>query len=256
MWLASKEKKKSTCLFLALFFLVSILGLKPQVVWAGKKGGGVKKSAKMAKKLARGRRAPGRGGGSSNINKPLKLSPEAEAYFNNANKQVYVYPSEGRRDPFQSAIKALKKQNLPPVDPDDLPDREKEPLEAFPLSSLSLVAIIDLDGKFMGFIQDPMKRGYTVRVGNRIGTKNGRITNITESSLDILEKNPQPRNPLATRTVTLALHSPKTNNTEDQPAEAAQQQQPAQAAAPAATAVTSALTVPKTMGLPAALAPR
>ncbi|MGC2423287.1 MAG: pilus assembly protein PilP [Nitrospirota bacterium] len=110
----------------------------------------------------------------------------------------YVYSSLGKRDPFMSPFE-VPKVFLP------VP-RNASPLERVPVDKLMVKAIIWNNKGFRAMIMTPDGRGYTVKTGEPVGDKQGRITRITESSVYVTEKIKDILGDVETNKVVLPLH--------------------------------------------------
>lgn len=123
---------------------------------------------------------------------------------------LFKYNPSHKRDPFKTPLDAeldAKGQGtLEETDARAMVQREKEPLEAFPIDSLKLVAILTYNAKPMAMVQDPTGKGYTVWTGNFMGDKNGQILRIDNNELELLEDAPTPKDPKATKHTILRLH--------------------------------------------------
>jgi type IV pilus assembly protein PilP len=65
-------------------------------------------------------------------------------------------------------------------------NRRKEPLEAFPLDSMSMVGSVNREGRQFGLLKvDSLL--YHVKVGDHVGQNYGRITAITETDIGLRE---------------------------------------------------------------------
>lgn len=84
-------------------------------------------------------------------------------------------------DPFR-ARKAVAGGSLQPNT-----DRPREPLEAFPLESLTYVGSMSKKGAEYALIKTPEEALQQVRVGNYLGPNFGLITAINESAINIRE---------------------------------------------------------------------
>ncbi|MBF0590439.1 MAG: pilus assembly protein PilP [Magnetococcales bacterium] len=132
----------------------------------------------------------------------------------------FVYRAEGKRDPFVSPFDIISG----PTDresSDAMPTHPPEPLEAFQLDALKLVATMRMGGESVAMVSDPSGKGHTVRVGNYMGTRGGRVEEIhvgnhqgsccnkpikiSAGGLVLIENMPTPRNPRATRVTVLKL---------------------------------------------------
>jgi len=103
----------------------------------------------------------------------------------------FAYSQLGATDPFNQskltvAIAKAAAGSRSALAPD--PNRRHEPLESFPLDSISMVgAIKDRTGGQHAVLQVD-KTVYDVKVGNYLGQNEGRITGITESQVAITER--------------------------------------------------------------------
>ncbi len=102
------------------------------------------------------------------------------------------YVAEGGVDPFnpQKLTQALRRESSQSVSNVSLiaPEmaRRKEPLEAYPLDSMKMVGSLNKEGLPTALISVD-KLLYQVRVGNHLGQNYGRITAITETSIELRE---------------------------------------------------------------------
>jgi type IV pilus assembly protein PilP len=65
--------------------------------------------------------------------------------------------------------------------------RRREPLEAFPLESLTMVGTLERDKSVYALIRTPEKDVYQVRAGNHLGQDFGVITGISETEIKLRE---------------------------------------------------------------------
>ena len=113
------------------------------------------------------------------------------------------------RDPFLSAMeksrieeaKRFKKQRKLPGS-----SRQREVLEFFDLSTLNIVATYKKQGHdWVASIQDSSGKAYTVRRGNHIGKRSGRIEKIDSTTIYLVEQMINPAGDIIDRQVTLTL---------------------------------------------------
>ena len=102
--------------------------------------------------------------------------------------ESFVYTAAELRDPFVSntTIKdddPATKTSL--LNPDTT--RPRQPLEAFPLDTLSMVGILEQNEQQWGLIKDPQNLVHRIQVGNYMGKNEGRITEINESAVFLVE---------------------------------------------------------------------
>jgi len=111
------------------------------------------------------------------------------------------------RDPFSSflaeAAERAGRQKL--AQKAILASRKREPLEAYDLSALKLVAILSMGEDKVAMIEDTTGQGFTVRKGNYLGKDNGHIDRITDSDLTLTEKIFNPAGDIVDRKVTMTL---------------------------------------------------
>ena len=65
--------------------------------------------------------------------------------------------------------------------------RSREPLESFPLESLTMVGTLEKNRAIYALIRTPEKDVYQVRAGNHLGQDFGVITGITETDIRLRE---------------------------------------------------------------------
>ncbi|MDQ7002874.1 MAG: pilus assembly protein PilP [Ghiorsea sp.] len=113
------------------------------------------------------------------------------------------------RDPFLSSFdknrieeaKRLKNRRQLPEN-----KRKREVLEFFDLSTLKLVATFKKSGRdWVASVQDTTGKAYTVRRGNYIGKRGGRIEKIDGQTVYLVEQTINPAGDIVDRQVTLTL---------------------------------------------------
>lgn len=70
------------------------------------------------------------------------------------------------------------------IQPD--PNRQREPLEGYPLEALKMVGVLQQKGIF-GLIRTPDNTLFQVKAGNYLGQNFGRITAVSENSIKLKE---------------------------------------------------------------------
>lgn len=100
--------------------------------------------------------------------------------------EPFAYNDFDLPDPFKPRkIEPAKGDNANKLAPDLT--RRKEPLEAYPLESLSMVGTIEKGKTRYALVKAPGRDIYQVRQGNHIGQDYGVITAITDSEIDLKE---------------------------------------------------------------------
>ena len=95
--------------------------------------------------------------------------------------EAFAYVAGTRRDPFQPSPVA----NNSGVHPDT--NRNREPLEEFPLDSLRMVGVIDFNKVLYALVRAPDNIIHRVAVGNYMGQNFGKIVKITETEIALDE---------------------------------------------------------------------
>lgn len=108
--------------------------------------------------------------------------PEVKAY------QPFTYP-EHRRDPFDSSVVAsqLLPQNRPESNVQIDANRTLEYLESFQLDSLNMVGTLRQHTGLWALIRTPDGTIQRVSPGNHLGKNYGKITNVSESGVKLIE---------------------------------------------------------------------
>jgi len=98
---------------------------------------------------------------------------------------TYVADAENIRSPFVPD----RPQVAPGTGSGPRPDmeRSREFLEDFPLDSLRMVGTLDIGGTVYGLVQTSDGLIHRVVPGNYMGQNDGRITDISESEIDMVE---------------------------------------------------------------------
>jgi type IV pilus assembly protein PilP len=108
-------------------------------------------------------------------------------------------------EPFNIArIEPAKPEKLRINDPRLDPDRQREPLEAYPLESLKMVGIL-AQKKGIHALIEADKALYQVHIGNFMGRNFGKVTAITSDTMEIQELVEDPNAGWVERTNSLQL---------------------------------------------------
>ena len=112
--------------------------------------------------------------------------------------RIVPYVSLGKRDPFMSPLEVPK---VFPLVPPNAP-----PLERVPAESIVVKAIVWSAKGFRALVITPDGRGYTVKLGDRMGNKGGRIVKISEKRVYVTEKIRDILGDIETRDIVLKLY--------------------------------------------------
>jgi type IV pilus assembly protein PilP len=97
---------------------------------------------------------------------------------------AYTADKQGLRSPFRPDVpQAAGGGNGPRPDV----ERSREYLESFPLDTLSMVGTLSINDTMYGLVQTADGLIHRVIPGNYMGQNDGRITEISESSIDLVE---------------------------------------------------------------------
>lgn len=100
--------------------------------------------------------------------------------------ETFTYQAEGRKDPFGlSTPKKTARAEGGGIRPDF--DRNKEPLEEFPLDALRMLGTIEAGGKVFAMIKAPDGILHRVSMKDHLGQNFGEITGITDAEVTIKE---------------------------------------------------------------------
>lgn len=107
--------------------------------------------------------------------------PQFEPYKN------FTYSASDLRDPFEASVDLNEKtaDSADGLRPDQ--QRPRQPLEAFPLDTLAMVGIMEQEKNLWGLIKDPQNVVHRVQIGNYIGQNEGRVTEISDTDIRLVE---------------------------------------------------------------------
>ena len=101
--------------------------------------------------------------------------------------ESFSYSAAELRDPFVANVDLdndeTTKTSL--LNPDS--SRPRQPLEIFPLDTLSMVGTLEQNEQLWGLIKDPQNMVHRVQVGNYMGQSEGRIIEINDSAIYLVE---------------------------------------------------------------------
>lgn len=100
--------------------------------------------------------------------------------------ETFQYSDEGKRDPF-SASTAETQPSGPSNGPRPDEGRPKEPLEMFALDSLKMVGTVGNGAGIEALVKDPGGVIHRVHVNEYLGQNYGRVTDIAEDHVDLVE---------------------------------------------------------------------
>ncbi len=101
--------------------------------------------------------------------------------------ESFSYTAADLRDPFVSTADLDQDETTKTslLNPDST--RPRQPLEVFPLDTLSMVGILEQNEQMWGLIKDPQNIVHRIQVGNYMGQSEGRVLEINESAIFLVE---------------------------------------------------------------------
>lgn len=126
--------------------------------------------------------------------------PEVEPY------ETFEYSAHDLRSPFTPGRAEQPESSGEGPRPD--PDRPREPLEGFSLDSLDMVGTFELGGEQWGLVRDPDGLIHRVQPGNYMGRNYGRIVEVNESRIRLVELVPDGSGGWMERDASLTLDEP------------------------------------------------
>jgi type IV pilus assembly protein PilP len=116
-----------------------------------------------------------------------------------------VFDFTGKRDPFKPFVEVQQAAKAAPV----LRPRDVLPIQSFDVEKFRVIGIITGMAENRAMIVDPSGKGYVVKSGMEIGTNEGRISRITATSVEVIERFRDDNGRLQQRTVKLTLSKKK-----------------------------------------------
>jgi type IV pilus assembly protein PilP len=108
--------------------------------------------------------------------KPIEGIPEIKKY------KKFTYSAANLRNPFKR-----QKQDVAPIGQQPDLNRPKQPLEAFPLDSLKMVGSLTQGRRIWAIVSAPNGSVFPVGTGDYMGKHFGRIVNVTQNKIVLLE---------------------------------------------------------------------
>lgn len=112
---------------------------------------------------------------------PASPRPIEEEEKPSTPTNIYVYSPIGKRDPFQAFTVSTGASHVQDK------GRTKTPLEKWDLDQLKLTMTMTGTSTPLAVVEDPNRRGWTVRLGDFIGKNSGKVTGIQRDVLVVTE---------------------------------------------------------------------
>ena len=118
--------------------------------------------------------------------------------------ETFVYQDQDHRDPFGPSLEEQREAQAGANGP--VPDKHpKEQLENYPLDSLKMVGTIGTGKTLEGLIKDPDGVIHRVHDNNYMGQNNGKIADVAEDHIDLVELIPNGSGGWMKRQASIAL---------------------------------------------------
>lgn len=101
--------------------------------------------------------------------------------------ESFAYAAYDLRSPFMPDKPMGPPSNGGGSGPRPVPGRSREFLEQFPLDTLSMVGTMTFEGAYYGLVQTPDTLVHRVQAGNYVGQNDGRIVEIEEDEIKVIE---------------------------------------------------------------------
>ncbi len=122
--------------------------------------------------------------------------------------QTFLYDAQDVRDPFRpqtdlnsSPIAAETEYSGPRPEA----SRRREPLESYPVDALKMVGLLQQQTQTWGLVRDPDGTIHRVQPGNYAGQNHGKIVQVSETKIDIVELVPDGLSGWVNRDAQLAM---------------------------------------------------
>ena len=102
--------------------------------------------------------------------------------------QTFAYAADDSRDPFAPQTEltdSLALENYSGPRPE--PTRQREPLESYPVDALEMVGLLQQRKQTWGLVRDPDGAIHRVQPGNYAGKNHGKIIQVSETNIQIVE---------------------------------------------------------------------
>jgi type IV pilus assembly protein PilP len=95
---------------------------------------------------------------------------------------VFSYSPIGKRDPFKSYISVLVKN------PGENKNKAISPTEEYELDQYKLTGLLSGTSQPRALVSDPKGAGHVIKIGTRLGRNGGRVTRISNNTVEVIEE--------------------------------------------------------------------
>lgn len=95
---------------------------------------------------------------------------------------VFSYSPIGKRDPFKSYISVLVKN------PGGNKNKAISPTEEYELDQYKLTGLLSGTSQPRALVSDPKGAGHVIKIGTRLGRNGGRVTRISNNTVEVIEE--------------------------------------------------------------------
>jgi len=111
----------------------------------------------------------------------------------------------GRRDPFKPAVEQQQPKPATEQAVTAVPKGEQLPIQSYEVAKFKVSGIIVGIKQNRALLIDPQGKPYVVQEGMAVGNHDGRITRITPTSVEVVERFRDPAGRVKKRTIVLTL---------------------------------------------------
>ena len=120
--------------------------------------------------------------------------------------QTFAYDAEFSRDPFRPQVDvSIGLASADTSGPRPEATRRKEPLEGYPVDALKMVGLLQQKKQTWGLVRDPDGTIHRVQPGNYAGQNHGKIVQVSETKIQIVELVPDGLSGWVNREAQLAM---------------------------------------------------
>ena len=119
--------------------------------------------------------------------------------------QTFTYSADSARDPFRPQTDISSDLNTDYTGPRPEATRTREALEGFPVDALKMVGLLQQKKQTWGLVRDPDGTIHRVQPGNYAGQNHGKIIQVSETKIHIVELVPDGLSGWVNREAQLAM---------------------------------------------------
>ena len=135
----------------------------------------------------------------------VQPAPPVQKQLSSAVKAGTQLDFSKRTDPFKPYAATVAAPVVTGEQPIGRPTGDLLPIQSFEVTKFKVAGIIAGLQENRALLIDPNGKGYVVQVGMQIGSNGGRITRITSSSIEVVERFKESSGRIKSKTIVLTL---------------------------------------------------